>query len=68
NKFENLQFFKDYVEGRRDSEVVLISTENLRWFIDTIDSLKKYNKSLLKDVIELKKEVIGGMFNENDSR
>lgn len=41
---ENLQYFKDTLDGRRESEVVLISVENLNWLINAVDLSRESNK------------------------
>lgn len=53
--WENLQYFKDALEGRRDGEVVLISVESINWLIQTIENLKYYNKLSSKYIGTIKR-------------
>lgn len=67
--YENLQYFKDFAEGRRESEVVFISIENLNWLINAVDLARKSNKpnpSLLEK-LRVKDKVIEELNKHNEA-
>ena len=66
--YQNNQFFKDWLEGRRESEIVLISVENLNWLVKSIDELKDANKnnSLIKK-LKHKDKVIEELKKHNEA-
>lgn len=67
--YENLQFFKDFSEGRRESEVVLISVENLNWLINAVDLARESNKpnSSLLDRLKYKNNLIVELTKRNEA-
>ena len=52
----DLAKFKESVEGKEDSEIVLISVENLKWLIATIEVVKEYNKMYLDRIVQFRRD------------
>lgn len=67
--FENLQYFKDFAEGRRESEVILISVENLNWLINAVDITRRQNRPnhSLVERLKVKNKVIEELNKHNEA-
>lgn len=67
--YENLQFFKDFAEGRRESEVVFISVENLNWLINAVDITRRQNRPnhSLVERLKVKNKIIEELNKHNEA-